>query len=38
MCFRMLSKHSLDVNEIGSNGGVALGEALNVNKTLQTLR
>ena len=34
----MLSKHSLDGNEIGEKGGVALGEALKVNKTLHTLR
>ena len=34
----MLSKHSLDGNVIGDEGGVALGEALKVNKTLQTLR
>ena len=34
----MLSKHSLDGNEIGDRGGVALGEALKVNRTLQTLR
>ena len=31
-------KHSLDWNEIGIKGGVALGEALKVNMTLQTLR
>ena len=34
----MLFKHSLDGNVIGDKGGVALGEALKVNKTLQTLR
>ena len=34
----MLSKHSLDGNLIGNEGGVALGEALKVNMTLQTLR
>ena len=34
----MLSKHSLDGNIIGDKGSVALGEALKVNKTLQTLR
>ena len=33
----MLFKHSLERNRIGDNGGVALGEALKVNKTLQTL-
>ena len=31
-------KHSLDGNKIGDEGGVALGEALKVNNTLQTLR
>ena len=30
--------YSLDGNEIGPEGGVALGEALTVNKKLQTLR
>ena len=34
----MLFKHSLDGNSIGDKGGVALGEALKVNMTLQTLR
>ena len=34
----MLSKHSLDINKIGDEGCVALGEALKVNKTLQILR
>ena len=34
----ILFKHSLDGNVIGDKGGVALGEALKVNKTLQTLR
>ena len=34
----MLSKHSLDRNRIEDEGGVALGEALKVNKSLQTLR
>ena len=34
----MLSKYSLDENVIRDKGGVALGEALKVNKTLQTLR
>ena len=34
----MLSKYSLDGNFIGNKGGVALGEALKVNETLQTLR
>ena len=34
----MLYKHSLDGNGIGYEGVVALGEALKVNKTLQTLR
>ena len=29
---------SLDWNEIGVKGGVALGETLTVNQTLQTLR
>ena len=37
-CIFMLSKHSLDINGIGDEGGVALGDALKVNKTLQTLR
>ena len=37
-CIFMLSKRSLDDNIIGDEGGVALGEALKVNKTLQTLR
>ena len=36
--FFMLSKYSLDINGIGNEGGVAFGEALKVNKTLQTLR
>ena len=34
----MYFQHSLDRNEIRAKGGVALGEALKVNKTLQTLR
>ena len=34
----MLFKHSLDRNKIGYKGGVALGKALKVNMTLQTLR
>ena len=34
----ILSKHSLDGNLIKDKGGVALGEALKVNMTLQTLR
>ena len=34
----MLSKHSLDGNDIGVKGSVVLGEALKVNMTLQTLR
>ena len=34
----MLFKHSLDRNVIRDEGCVALGEALKVNKTLQTLR
>ena len=34
----ILSKHSLDGNVIGVKGGVALGDALKVNMTLQTLR
>ena len=34
----MLFKHSLDGNGIGDEGGVALGEALKVNKSLQTLK
>ena len=34
----VLSKHSLNRNQIRDKGGVALGEALKVNKTLQTLR
>ena len=34
----MLSEHSLDRNSIEVEGGVALGEALKVNKTLQTLK
>ena len=34
----ILSKCSLDRNGIGNKGGVALGEALKVNMTLQTLR
>ena len=34
----MLFKHSLDGNGIGHEGGVALGEALKVNMTLQILR
>ena len=34
----LLSKHSLDRNGITDEGGVALGEALKVNKSLQTLR
>ena len=34
----MLSKHSLDGNVIEDEGGVALGDALKVNKTLQTLK
>ena len=42
MCFGelnyLLSKHSLDGNTIGDAGGVTLGEALEVNMTLQTLR
>ena len=44
MCVRMkcsiftFYKHSLDGNRIGDEGGVAVGEALKVNKTLQTLR
>ena len=33
-----VSNCSLDSNEIGPEGGVALGEALTVNQTLQTLR
>ena len=33
-----LFKHSLDRNGIRDKGSVALGEALKVNKTLQTLR
>ena len=39
VCFSifMLSKHSLDDNMIGNEGGVALEEALKVNQTLQTL-
>ena len=36
--FFMLSKHSININGIGDEGCVALGEALKVNKTLQTLR
>ena len=32
------SKHSLDRNGISGKGGVALGEALKVNMTLQTLK
>ena len=34
----MFSKHSLDGNRIGDEGCVAVGVALKVNKTLQTLR
>ena len=34
----MLSNHSLDRNGIGDKGGVVLGEALKVHKTLQTLK
>ena len=34
----LLSKYSVDENEIRDKGGVALGEALKVNMTLQTLR
>ena len=34
----MLSNHSFNGNGIGREGGVALGEALRVNMTLQTLR
>ena len=34
----MLSEHSFDRNRIRDKGGVALGEALKVNKTLQTLK
>ena len=34
----MLSKHSLDKNGIGGEGCVAVGEALKINKTLQTLK
>ena len=34
----MLSKHSLDRNEIEDKGCVAVGEALKVNMTLQTLK
>ena len=37
-CIFMLSKHSFDESKIGHEGGVALGEALKVNKTLQTLK
>ena len=33
-----VSNCSLDKNEIGPEGGVALGEALALNQTLQTLR
>ena len=31
-------KHSLNGNKIGDKGGVALGEALKVNMTLQILK
>ena len=34
----MLFKHSLDRNVLGDKASVALGEALKVNMTLQTLR
>ena len=34
----ILCKYSLDGSGIGNKGGVAFGEALKVNKTLQTLR
>ena len=34
----MLFTHSLDRNGIGGEGCVALGEALKVNMTLQTLK
>ena len=34
----ILSKCNLDRNKIGDKGGVALGEAVKVNMTLQTLR
>ena len=37
LCLFMLSEHSLGGNRIRDEGGVALGEALKVNKTLQTL-
>ena len=33
-----VSNCSLDGNRIGAEGGVALGESLAVNQTLQTLR
>lgn len=33
-----MSNCSFDQNEIRSEGGMALGEALNFNHTLQTLR
>ena len=36
--FFLVIINSLDVNGIGDEGCVALGEALKVNKTLQTLR
>ena len=34
----VIYKHRLDGNMIGDEGGVALGEALKVNMTLQTLK
>ena len=36
--FLMMSEHRLDTNKIGDGGCVTLAEALNVNRTLQTLR
>ena len=36
--FMLFNKNSLDRNEIGDKGSVALGEALKVNMTLQTLK
>ena len=38
VCTVCISNCSLDENNIGPEGGVALGESLTVNQTLQTLR
>ena len=38
ICTFCVSNYSLDTNRIEAEGGVALGEALIINQTLQTLR